>query len=124
MTEDRTKNALFLAAFEDYKAAADQLALNDIFDEESSGSTVEDVASSFTTSVEGQYIELTKDETYYSYMYYEDEESQAELLLYFVDKELYYIGLSNLQVDIDISEFVSNELMQVWVDEIVHVSEL
>lgn len=124
MTEDRTKNAMFLTAFEDYQAAVDQLVLHDINDDESGGTTVDEVADLFTASVEGQYVELTEDESYFSYMYYEGEKSQAELLLYFVGEQLYYIGLSNLQVDIDISEFVSNELMQTWVDGEVTVSDM
>lgn len=124
MTEERAANDTFLDAYEDYIAALDQFVLNDIASDARDGSTASDVYYDFDASVDGEYYEMTDTETYMSYLYQVDGENYAELLFYFVEESLIYIGLTNLQVDIDLSEFVPNATMQEWVDGQVYLSDL
>jgi len=71
-----------------------------------------------------QYSTLSEDESYLSYMYEVETDMTAELLLYFVDEELYYIGLTNLDVNIDMAEFVPDADIQLWVDDKIPVENL
>lgn len=116
ITADRLQNDTFIAAYEEYKQAVDQFALHDIYDDSTAGSTVSDVQEGFESSVNGSYHTLTDSEAYLSYLYTVEDVNYAEILFYYVNDELYYIGLTNLQVDIDLSEFVPNDTMQAWVD--------
>lgn len=117
ITAERVENDIFLEAYSDYQKAVNQFTLHDIYYEEEGGSTASDVYYDFVASVEGEYFELSDSETYMSFVYQEDGSNYAELLFYFVEEELIYIGLTNLQVDISISEFVSNDDLDLWVNE-------
>lgn len=124
ITEDRVQNPSFIQAFEDYKAAVELFTPHDVYFEDSVGSSLTEVQDTFVAAVEGEFFTLSEDESYLSYMYEVETDMTAELLLYFVNEELYYIGLSNLDVNIDMEEFVPDADIQSWVDDKISTEDL
>lgn len=124
VTDERVQNDAFMMGFEDYMNFVNQFTFVDLADENSTGSTLSEVEANFEAQVEGSYNMLQEDEEYLSYMYTTEGEMDAELLIYFVNGELYYAGLTNLDVNIDISELVPDASIQSWVENEILASDL
>lgn len=124
VTEENIQNPSFIEAYKDYQTAVALFTPHDIYFEDSVGSSLTEVQDTFEASVEGEFYTLSEDESYLSYLYEVEEDMVAELLLYFVNEEIYYIGLSNLNVNIDMEEFVPDADIQAWVDEKIPAADL
>lgn len=124
VTDERIQNDAFMMGFEDYLTFIEEFTFVDLADESSTGSSLSEVEANFEAQVEGSYNVLQEDEEYLSYMYQTDDGMDAELLLYFVADQLYYAGLTNLDVNIDISELVPDASIQVWVEDKILVEDL
>lgn len=124
VTEDRVQNPSFMEAYKDYQTAVALFTPHDVYFEDSVGTSLTEVQDTFEASVEGEFYTLSEDESYLSYLYEVEPDMVAELLLYFVNEEIYYIGLSNLDVTIDMEEFVPDADIQAWVDDKIPAADL
>lgn len=129
LTEETSESEALLQAYEDYKKVFETYHLQDVALEDVTGSTFEEVES-FEAAVEPEYLELSEDEAYLSYVYESDswhtegEKTQAELILYFVDGVLYYAGVAAIEMNVTEAEVVADADIQGWVDERVPFSTI
>lgn len=124
VTEESVHNKALMTAFEEYKKLVDQFELQDVLSEEVTGATSQEVIDNFETDVEHTQVEMSETEFYISYIYSSDEISpttdgpkQAELLLYFVNDILYYVGTATLDMELYNEDLSEEEEVARWVEE-------
>lgn len=124
VTEESVHNEALMMAFEEYKKVIDQFEIQDVFAQELTGSSSQDILDNFDTSVEHSLVEMSDTEFYISYIYSSEETSQttggpkqAELLLYFIDDVLYYVGTATLDMELYTEDLTEEEAVTSWVED-------
>lgn len=123
VTEETVENDALWAAYQDFKRGIDQFALHDMSETGASGASLSDVQG-FEATVEGSYYNLNETESYLSFMYTSDTTVNindnlpvvAELVFFFIDEELYYTGISSLDLVINNEQLLQMEKDQEWLD--------
>lgn len=124
ITADTVDNDLFMSFYPDFVSLTNNFAFHDIFDDQTSGATVDDALNFFETLVEPTYNELEPGESYISYLALNDDESNAsEILLYFIDDQMYYAGLTNLDLDIS-SGVIDEDQVTEWINQEASLTEI
>lgn len=124
VSEDTVQNDDFMTLYPDFVSLTQNFIFHDIYLEEASGSTVEDALNFFETATEPTYNELEPGESYLSYLLFtEDNTNAAEILLYYIDDEMYYAGLTNLDLDLS-AGIIDEELLIEWVSQEASIEEV
>lgn len=123
ITEEYTRNSTLDYAFYDYKLAVDLLSLHDVYDASTTGVTPEE-AEGIVYLKTGDYYELNEDESYLVYEYDYDDGLYADLLFYFIDQELYYIGLADPMVNPEGQQMIHEDEIAYWVEQELLVEDL
>lgn len=128
LTETSAENLALLDAYAAYQQALTQFTLQDVAVEEVNGTTYQEVIDGFETSVEAEEFELSETEKYLSYTFEIDEVSDAtgenkaaELILYFSNDTLMYIGIATLDMEIYPEDVLAEEEIETWIADQVNV---
>ncbi|MGO4928571.1 hypothetical protein ACTQ5J_08240 [Fundicoccus sp. Sow4_F4] len=128
LTEASAENLALLDAYDAYQQALSQFTVQDVAVGDVNGTSYQEVVDSFETSVEGEEFELSETEKYLSYTFEIDEVSEAtgenkasELILYFSNDTLMYIGIATLDMEIYPEDVLAEDEIETWIADQVNV---
>lgn len=128
LTEASAENLALLDAYAAYQDALGQFTLQDVAATDVSGTAYQEVLDTFDPGVEAQEFELSETEKYISYTFEIDEISEAtgenkasELILYFSNDTLMYIGIATLDMEIYPEDVLAEEEIETWIADQVDI---
>lgn len=122
LTAESSENLALLTAFEAYQQVASQFVVQDLAASDIEGSSYQEVKDQFKPAAELEEFELSDTEMYLSYVFEDEEISEAtganraaELILYFSDDVLTYIGIASLDMDLYVQDVLPEEEIETWI---------
>ena len=128
LTETSAENLALLKAYEEYQKVLEQFTIQDVAATDVTGSTYQEVVDGFETSVEAEVFELNETDKYLSYTYEIDEVSEAtdenkaaELIVYFSNDTLLYVGVATLDMEIYPEDVLLEDEIETWIADQVDI---
>ena len=128
LVEATAENLALLDAFADYQKVIEQFSIQDLNVSDVVGSSFDEVVDNFDGQVEPEVFDLSENEKYLSYTYEIDEISSvteenkaAELILYFSDDTLLYVGIATLDMELYPEDVLSEEEIETWIADQVDI---
>lgn len=128
LTETTAENLALLTAYEEYQKVITQFTIQDVAVTDVMGSTYQEVVDGFETSVEAEVFDLNDTDKYLSYTYEINEVSEAtnenkaaELIIYFSNDTLMYVGVATLDMEIYPEDVLLEEEIETWIADQVDI---
>ena len=131
LVEETAENLALLDAFADYQKVIEQFSIQDLNESDIVGSSFDEVVENFDAQVEPEVFDLSETEKYLSYTYEIDEISSvteenkaAELILYFSDDTLLYVGIATLDMELYPEDVLPEEEIETWIADQVDIQTI